>query len=379
MSSPIVETALVTTQGKTSIADVVVEKIAGMATREISGVYKLGGGAARAFGAIRERIPGQAESLSQGVSVEVGERQAAVDLDITVEYGVEIGELTKAIRRNVISAIERMTTLQVTEVNIVVHDVHIPSDDDDDQPGRRPRRVVRVPHPTSSMTPDPKGKTVLARLDPTDGGVTDADMIRAITLGSPDVAAMSEATRTYLPGRTVSGVRVDTSTVDVHVIARYGTPLPELTAPSRCAAPAGDGGPRLQLHFDDLHIEDIELPRRAGGRTGAADGERAVPRARRTYIRQHHPDRGGDPAAFIEGLQRLDQHSAKITQPATAESPVLAHRSRRTAPARWVRRLRSAVELRQKRNSAVDSVRSHCPQVLSTIHILHIRQTRSSS
>ena len=83
-----------------------------MATREISGVYKLGGGAARAFGAIRERIPGQAESLSQGVSVEVGERQAAVDLDITVEYGVEIGELTKAIRRNVISAIERMTTLR---------------------------------------------------------------------------------------------------------------------------------------------------------------------------------------------------------------------------------------------------------------------------
>src|SRR6476661_3984219 len=91
-SAPLVETALVTTQGKTSISDVVVEKIAGMATREISGVYKLGGGAARAFGAIRELI--------------------------------------KAIRRNVISAIERMTTLEVTEVNIVVHDVHIPSDDD---------------------------------------------------------------------------------------------------------------------------------------------------------------------------------------------------------------------------------------------------------
>src|SRR6478752_7813455 len=128
--APVTETTLITTQGKTSIADVVVEKIAGMATREINGVHKLGGGAARAFGAIRERIPGQAESLSQGVTVEVGERQAAVDLDITVEYGVEIGELTKAIRRNVISAIERMTTLEVTEVNIVVHDVHIPSDDD---------------------------------------------------------------------------------------------------------------------------------------------------------------------------------------------------------------------------------------------------------
>lgn len=130
--APVAETALVTAQGKTSIADTVVEKIAGMATREISGVYKLGGGAARAFGTLREKIPGQSQSLSQGVSVEVGERQAAVDLDLTVEYGVEIGELTKAIRRNVISAIERMTTLEVTEVNIVVHDVHVPSDDDND-------------------------------------------------------------------------------------------------------------------------------------------------------------------------------------------------------------------------------------------------------
>lgn len=127
----VVETALVTSRGKTSIADSVVEKIAGLAAREITGVHKLGGGAARAFGAIREKIPGQSESLAQGVTVEVGERQAAVDLDITVEYGVEIGELSKAIRRNVISAIERMTTLEVTEVNIVVHDVHVPSDDDD--------------------------------------------------------------------------------------------------------------------------------------------------------------------------------------------------------------------------------------------------------
>ena len=128
----VVETALVTSRGKTSIADSVVEKIAGLAAREINGVHKLGGGAARAFGAIREKIPGPSESLAQGVSVEVGERQAAVDLDITVEYGAEIGELSKAIRRNVISAIERMTTLEVTEVNIVVHDVYVPSDDDDD-------------------------------------------------------------------------------------------------------------------------------------------------------------------------------------------------------------------------------------------------------
>ena len=124
--------ALVTSQGKTTIADTVVEKIAGIAAREINGVYKLGGGAARAFGAVRERIPGGRPSLGAGVSVEVGERQAAVDLDVIIEYGVEIGEVTKAVRRNVINAIEKMTTLEVTEVNISVDDIHIPGDDSDD-------------------------------------------------------------------------------------------------------------------------------------------------------------------------------------------------------------------------------------------------------
>ena len=96
---------------------------------------------------------------------------------------------------------------------------------------------------------------MLARLDPTDGGVTDADMIRAITLGSPDVAAMSEIARTYLPGRTVPGVRVDTATVDVHVIARCGTPLPELTARLGVLLRPVLAGRSLHLH-----IEDIELP-----------------------------------------------------------------------------------------------------------------------
>lgn len=124
------ETILATAHGKTTIADVVVQKIAGLAAREISGVYKLGGGAARAFGAVRERIPGARPSIGQGVSVEVGERQAAVDLDLVVEYGVEIGELSKAIRRNVITAIERMTSLQVTEVNIAVGDIHLPDEDE---------------------------------------------------------------------------------------------------------------------------------------------------------------------------------------------------------------------------------------------------------
>ena len=119
-----------TSHGRTHIAEMVVSKIAGLATREVSGVYALGGGAARAFGAIRERIPGASSNVSQGVAVEVGERQAAIDLAIVVEYGVAITDLARAIRRNVIGALERMTGLEVVEVNVSVNDVHLPSDDD---------------------------------------------------------------------------------------------------------------------------------------------------------------------------------------------------------------------------------------------------------
>lgn len=118
-------------------------KIAGIAAREVTGVYALGGGAARTFGAIRERIPGASSNVSQGVAVEVGERQAAIDLNIVVEYGVAITDLARGIRRNVIGALERMTGLEVVEVNVSVNDVHLPSDDDgQDQVPPGPPRVT---------------------------------------------------------------------------------------------------------------------------------------------------------------------------------------------------------------------------------------------
>jgi uncharacterized alkaline shock family protein YloU len=124
--------------GKTVIADQVVAKIAGIATREVEGVHQLGGTGSRAVGALRERIPGSRTNYGQGVSVEVGERQAAVDLDVVAEYGVAIADLAAGVRRNVIASVERMTGLEVTEVNLVVHDVHLP-DDSDGEPEAEPR------------------------------------------------------------------------------------------------------------------------------------------------------------------------------------------------------------------------------------------------
>lgn len=140
------DSALVTEQGMTTIADAVVAKIAGIAAREVYGVHALGGSTARAVGALRERIPGGRTNHSQGVSVEVGEREAALDIELVAEYGVSITDLSAGIRRNVIAAIERMTGLHVTEVNIAVQDVYLPSDDDgkDDSEGDNERRAPRV-------------------------------------------------------------------------------------------------------------------------------------------------------------------------------------------------------------------------------------------
>jgi uncharacterized alkaline shock family protein YloU len=131
---------MATGDGQISVAEGVVQKIAGKACREISGVHSMGTGSARAFGALRERIPGSSgPSVAQGVGVEVGETEAAIDLDIVVEYGVSIAELGRSIQRNVKQSVERMTGLRVVEVNVAVDDVYLPgtgSDDQDTAPSR---------------------------------------------------------------------------------------------------------------------------------------------------------------------------------------------------------------------------------------------------
>jgi uncharacterized alkaline shock family protein YloU len=125
-----------TTTGKTVIDDAVVSKVAGIAVREVPGVHGLGGGAARAIGALRDAI-GQRD-LSQGVKVEVGEHQVAADVVIVAEYPVALQDLAEAVRSSVTRAIEQLVGLDVTEVNVTVQDVVIPGEDDaaDEQPAR---------------------------------------------------------------------------------------------------------------------------------------------------------------------------------------------------------------------------------------------------
>ncbi len=122
---------LSTDRGKTTIADSVVTKIAGIGVREVAGVHALGGGASRAVGSVTHRV-GIGDPRSQGVSVEVGELQAAVDVKVVIDYGESVPRVAKEIRENVIRRVQGMTGLSVTEVNVEVNDMYFPGDDQDD-------------------------------------------------------------------------------------------------------------------------------------------------------------------------------------------------------------------------------------------------------
>ncbi|MFE5513495.1 Asp23/Gls24 family envelope stress response protein [Streptomyces sp. NPDC056529] len=131
------------TRGKTTIADGVVEKIAGLAARDVDGVHDMGSGLSRTFGAVRDRVPGGSSksNVTRGVKAEVGEVQTALDLEIVVEYGYPISDVAGNVRENVVNAVERMTGLEVVEVNIAVSDVKLPDDEDDDEGDDDQRRL----------------------------------------------------------------------------------------------------------------------------------------------------------------------------------------------------------------------------------------------
>jgi uncharacterized alkaline shock family protein YloU len=127
--------ALVGPQGRTSIADSVVAKIAGIAAREIAGVHEMGTGSARAFGTLKDKLPvGSGPNVTQGVKVEVGERQSAIDVDLVADYGVSIPDVAESVRKNVIDRVQRMTGLEVTEVNVAVDDIFLGEDSEPEEP-----------------------------------------------------------------------------------------------------------------------------------------------------------------------------------------------------------------------------------------------------
>lgn len=122
-------------RGTTTIDDGVVAKIAGIATRDVNGVDSMGGPLSGAVAEVVGRIRGEDHTTS-GVGVEVGTRQAAVDLSITVAYPASITEVASSVRENVIDRIEKLTGLEVVEVNIAVTDLAFQGGEDEGEESR---------------------------------------------------------------------------------------------------------------------------------------------------------------------------------------------------------------------------------------------------
>ncbi|CCE74287.1 Asp23/Gls24 family envelope stress response protein [Clavibacter nebraskensis] len=136
-STGVTGTGTGTTGGKNTIADGVIEKVAGIAARQVRGVHDLGNGAARAVGAIRNVI-GQ-QDRGQGISVEVGETQVAVDVTLIAEYPVDLQQVADDVRSAITDAIDQVVGMEVTEVNVTITDVNLPSStsSDDDAAEKR--------------------------------------------------------------------------------------------------------------------------------------------------------------------------------------------------------------------------------------------------
>lgn len=110
------------------IADEVVAIIAGMAAIEVDGVAGMSGGLVEGIG---ERLG--RKNLQKGVRVEVGAKEAALDLFLVVEYGARIPVVAQGVQDAVRQAIETMTGLKAVEVNVHVQGVVFGKEDEEDK------------------------------------------------------------------------------------------------------------------------------------------------------------------------------------------------------------------------------------------------------
>ena len=101
------------------IADDVIAVIAGAAASEVSGVASMAGGFA---GGISEVFSGK-KNFAKGIKVETGDKETKIDVNIIVEYGVRIPDVAYEIQTRVKKAVEGMTGLKVSEVNVHIQGV----------------------------------------------------------------------------------------------------------------------------------------------------------------------------------------------------------------------------------------------------------------
>ena len=212
-------------KGRITIADEVVEKVAGLAAMEVEGVADLGGDFERAVESVRERIGLGNKRGDQGVKADVKGQEVAISVTVMVEFGYVVLDVARQVQLNVARKTQRMLGLRVVEVNVTVDDVRTARADEPDErggrgrltsgrPGQpRPRRSISPP-----ITPDPWGGAVVDGVD-----------------GGPAVVAV------------VAGAVVRGTVADVVVGAVVGGAVP-----GESPAAAGDGAPGSAMAFSPV-------------------------------------------------------------------------------------------------------------------------------
>jgi uncharacterized alkaline shock family protein YloU/uncharacterized protein YjbJ (UPF0337 family) len=140
--------------GKTLVSESIIAQVAGIAARDVAGVYALGSSVSRALGAVRETISGT--DASQGISIDVDVEAVSVAVNVTIvaEYPAPLQQTAAAVREAVVRAVEDLIGMTVTEVNISIIDIHEPDDTADqlaDTAPDSPALPAPVPPSTTPM------------------------------------------------------------------------------------------------------------------------------------------------------------------------------------------------------------------------------------
>ena len=115
-------------RGKITLDEAVVATIAGLAARAVDGIHALG----------KSRLIPFGDNPTRGVAAEVGNKQAAFDLDVVVRYGTDIRKVASTLRHRISEEVLKMAGREVVEVNINVIDIKLPEED-------KPKRVPTPP------------------------------------------------------------------------------------------------------------------------------------------------------------------------------------------------------------------------------------------
>ncbi|TFC07112.1 MULTISPECIES: Asp23/Gls24 family envelope stress response protein [Cryobacterium] len=138
--------------GKTFISESIIAQVAGIAARDVTGVYALGGGMARALGALRETINGT--DASQGIDVDVEKANVVVNVTLVAQYPARLQQTAADVREAVVRAVEDLIGMTVTEVNVTIADIHEPDDTADPLAGsvsNSPAHPAPVPPSSTPM------------------------------------------------------------------------------------------------------------------------------------------------------------------------------------------------------------------------------------